>query len=135
MERLQRGARALHGRDICDNGLNNKDVMMEMSKNIGGWTDELQLGHLLIEYLPLLSANAFPTARSHMDARSFVGIPFHQSFRREGFLLTTFQSGTISFSQICIDSSMCFSRVRRRSLRAFRLFSAIFKFRYQKYHG
>lgn len=73
---------------------------------------------------PLLSARALPTAFSHMDARSFVGMPLHHSLRIAGFLCTILQSGTMLRSHRCNDSSTFFSRARRRSCNAFRLFSS-----------
>lgn len=74
--------------------------------------------------LPLLSASEFPTAFCHIVARSFVGIPCHQSFRSLGSLCTTFQFGKISRSQCTNESSIRLSRAYRRSCRALRRFSS-----------
>lgn len=77
-----------------------------------------------INTLPLLKARGLPTARSHILARNFVGIPFHHTLRNSGFFNTTLQSGTISFSQSCNESSIFLSLVNRRSCSALLRFSA-----------
>lgn len=90
----------------------------------------IRILRLNAKYLPLLRANEFPTARSHIVARSFVGIPAHQSLRSAGFLLTTRQSGRISCSQMWSDSSTLSSRTSLRSFNAFRRFSSVIGFRF-----
>jgi hypothetical protein len=74
--------------------------------------------------VPLDSARVFPTARSHIVARSLVGIPLHQSFRIAGLRWTILQSGKISFSHMCSDCSILSSLVSRRSCNAFLRFSS-----------
>ena len=74
--------------------------------------------------VPLDNAKEFPTARSHIVARSLVGIPRHQSFRISGLRWTTFQSGKIPFSHMCSDCSILSSLASRRSCSAFLRFSS-----------
>ena len=76
------------------------------------------------QHSPLLNARGFPMAACHIGARSFVGIPCHHSRRSCEFRCTTVQSGTISRSQIPIDSSIRLSRAIRLSNNAFRRFSS-----------
>lgn len=67
----------------------------------------------------MLRDSGFPTTFSHILPLIDVGTPCHHSFRNSRFLCTTFQSGRICFSQMCITSSARFSRASRRSSAAF----------------
>ena len=82
--------RALLARDKFGKYLLEKQLIFELGRKLR---------------VPGDNAKEFPTARSHIVARSLVGIPAHQRFRIAGLRWTAFQSGRISFSHICNDCS------------------------------
>ena len=84
-ERHRKTAPVLRERDMCGNYLQR---IHELDQNYYPLTTDV----------PLLRVNGLPAACSHIEARNFVGIPFHHSLRRPGSRCTTRQSGAINFS-------------------------------------